>query len=758
VRNADKKKIMKSRTTVFLIVALMACVAYVVIWRGEFFLPPTRTLPPENTGPLLGDGPVEPVELTLRSQAGERIKFRSGPDGWKIVEPIEAAAIDGKIQTLIKALASITCIHRYQPTDPDAPDVSVTGLQTPRWTVTLTGKSRETRVLEIGLHVPLSGNTRTYVRLAGDKQICVVPDDLTGRLSQPVSYYRSPRVLEIAPESIMSVLVSGSETYSLYRMGQDQWAIKSETGDSGQLPTDRRETQAFLNHFAHIDAHEFVDDNPSDLAPYGLAGGSERLKVTVAFMAPAAAKAQARTIIMGLKTGSAGKERVFAKLADNPAVFTLAASLLSDLQPGELRLRDKTIIPVNPNGVSRIEIVLESGSITLVKTKGRWNITAPQAALASQQRVELILSRLATLRAKGFRREKTSEVRFGFARPRGEIRLLETGSTKPVTLKIGADSPTGAVAFVKSSTADLIASVDASEVKVFLSAIPCYYDPTLWRLAGSSDVKRIALKRPDGEVELTGASDGPWRMTKPVDAPVETESVNSILDHLDNLTATRIVSVGTKTRAYYERGSGLVSVTFAVRGQDSKTADETHTFSMAILNKKVYGWMSGDPLGRVGQFSGGLYRQFSAELRRRKILDFDPQSVDGITLGSGKTSMVLKKTASGWKYPQDPHLKVNPSAVSEYLKQIGGLTAVRFIQHDGDPKDKFDLKKSKAWLVLELTRKDADPIVISVSRKGSDETQNRYASSNAVGGVFTISAETAAALTRKIADLKQVAP
>ncbi|MCP4377751.1 MAG: DUF4340 domain-containing protein, partial [bacterium] len=258
-----------------------------------------------------------------------------------------------------------------------APGGAVTGLQSPRWTVTLTDKSQKTRSLEIGLHVPLSGNTRTYARLAGDTQICVIQDDLTGRLSRPVSYYRSPGVLKIAPESIMSVLVSGSETYSLYRKAPDQWAIKSETGDTGEFPTDKRETQAFLNRFAQIDAHEFVDDNPSDLAPYGLAGGSERLKVTVTFMTRSDTQAHARTIILGLKTGDGSKERVFAKLADNPAVFTLPASLLGDLQPGELRLRDKTIIPVNPKGVNRIEIVLESGSITLVKTKDQWNITAP---------------------------------------------------------------------------------------------------------------------------------------------------------------------------------------------------------------------------------------------------------------------------------------------------------------------------------------------------------------------------------------------
>ncbi|MBC8372529.1 MAG: DUF4340 domain-containing protein [Planctomycetes bacterium] len=475
------------------------------------------------------------------------------------------------------------------------------------------------------------------------------------------------------------------------------------------------------------------------------------------FLTRNAANAQTRTITLGLKTGGAKQRRVFAKLSDRPTVFTLPASMVSDLQPSALKLRDKTVLPITAAAVTRIELTLESGSMTLVKTGGKWNITAPTAAGANQQRVRLILDRLAALKAMEFRREKASEVQFGFDRPRGVIRLLEAGGDKPVTLKIGADSPAGAVAFVRSSNADLVAEVGASEVRLFLASMVCYYDATLWRLPVGADVSRIALKRPDGAVELATATGGRWRLTKPLDAPVDTENVNSILDRLDNLTATRIVSVGTKTRAYYARGRGVISATFAVRTQEAPTsrpAGKTHTFNLAILDRKVYGWMDGDPIGRVGLFSGKLYEQFASEIRRRKVLDFDPQSIDGIALTSGKTRMALKKLDGGWKYPDDPDLQIDPAAVKDYLDRIKGVRAIRFVSHDSVPADKFGLDKFKAWLVLELTTKGKEPIVISVSRKGSNETENRYAVTTGTRGVFTISAETAASLARKIGDFK----
>ena len=748
---------MKSKTTVFLIVALMACIAYAVIWRGGFMVSPDPNPPPKKPQSLFTEKPGKPVELTVTSQAGRKMRFRADSTGWRIVEPIAAAAIDDRIRALVDMLVSIPCLQRYELTDSEAPEEGVTGLGAPRWTVTLTDDRQRTRGLDVGLHVPLSGKTRTYVRVSGDTRICIAAGDLTAAMSHPASYYRSPRVLAIPSDAIMSVRVAGSETYGIYRKLPDGWLIKSGGDAEGEFPADKRETEAFIGRFARIDALEFVDDNPDDLAPYGLAPGSGRGAVTVSFVTQNATTPETRTITLGLKTGGAGQERIFAKLTDSPTVFTLPASIVSSLQPSTLRLRDKAVLPITAEDVTKIELTLESGSMTLAKTGGKWNVTAPTAAGANQQRIGLILRRLAALKAIVFRREKATEVQFGFDRPRGTIRLFKAGSDKPVKLEIGADSPAGAVAFVRSSGADVVAAVGASEVKVFLASLASYYYATLWRLPGGANVSRIAMKRQDGAVELADTGGGQWRLTKPLDAPVDTENVNSILDRLDNLTATRIVSVGAKTRAYYARGARRVSAAFAVRMQGAPTsrpAVKTHTFNLAILDSKVYGWMAGDPLGRVGQFSGKLYEQFSSEVRRRKVLDFDPQSINGIALTSGSTRMVLKKLDSGWKYPDDPNLKIDRGAVRNYLDRIKGVRAIRFVSHEVVPADKFGLKKPKAWLVLELTTKGKETIGISVSRKGSNETENRYASATGTRGVFTISAETAARLARKIGDFK----
>ncbi len=748
---------MKSKTTVLLIVALIACLAYIVARPSGPANPVGPDHVPESV-PLLANPPGQPGAVTITSQSGRKISFSASDAGWRIAEPVATTAIDARINELVAAIVSIKRLQQYELTDSGAPDASVTGLAEPRWKVSISDTAGKSITLEIGQHVPLSGKTRTYVCFSDDKRVCVADGDFTELLSRPVGYYRSPNIMSVPAGAITAIRIEGSATYSLHLEADGRWIISSGTDGKDRFGADGREVKKLLARFAKIDALRFTDDKPADLAPYGLADGQQRLAVTVVSAVEGATEATSRTLAMGLKTGGGGPEAVYAKLADHPTVFTLRAAMLGDLQPDRLKLRDKAVLPITADAVSGIEITIDSEIMKLAKTGDKWSITEPVKVPGNQQRLALLLSRLASLRAKGFRSEKASEVEFGFKKPRGEIRIFQTGSDKPVTLTIGAESPAGAVAFVQSSSADIVAAVGSEEVAVFLAPLSRYYDSTLWVLPDRTDVSRIALKRPSDSVELTGSSDGKWRMTKPLDAPIDAENVNSILDHLDNLTATRIVSVGAKTRAYYARGARQISATFELRGQDAaatQPAPGARTFRMAILGGKVYGWMENDPLGRVGLFSGKIYRQLAAEVRDRKVIDFDTKSIAGIALATGGKVLVLQKFDSGWKYPGDLELKIDSDAVNGYLDHIKTARALRFVSSNAEvPDEKYGLKKSRAWLALELTTADRKTISILISRKGSDETANRYTSVSGLRGVFTISAETAAGLARKIADFK----
>jgi len=746
---------MKSRTTVLLILALVACLAYIVM-RPDRQSGDDPNPPAETAEPLLGDAPKPPAVVSITAQSGQKIEFRADDSGWRIAEPISAPAINARVASLVEEIVSIKRLGRYESSDPKAPDAGVTGLAKPRWTVTISGPGSEAVTLRIGQAVPLSGKAKTYVRVSGDQRICIAGGDPSQMLSRPASYYRSPTVLAVDSESIASVRVAGASTYSLMRRPRGRWIISTEGGNAEKFAADGREVGAFLSHLAKVDALAFTDDSPTDLAPYGLGPGGRRLAVSVTYVQSGSDDPISRTLSLGQNTGGDGPEAVYAKLDDQPTVFTLPASMLTELEPDRLALRDKAVLPVKSDAITALEITIDSNTMKLTRAGGKWSITEPKPAPGNQRRLDLLADRLASLRAKNFREEKSSEVQFGFKKPRGAVRIIQAGSGDPVTLTVGAESPAAAVAFVKSSSADAVAAVGSQEVEIFLAPLARYYDPTLWVLPDKTDVSRVAIDRPGGKVELNGSPDGKWRMSKPLDAPVDFENVNAILDQLDSLTATRIVSVGLKTRDYYARGAARITASFEIRPQGAAAEKPGGVFRMAVIEQKVYGWMDDDPLGRVGLFSGRIYRQFAAELRNREILDFDTKSIAGIALAAAGKVMVLQKLDGRWKYSDDPDLKIDSDAVNGYLDHVKTSRALRFVSSDaGAPDEKYGLKKSKAWLTLTLTTSERKTISVTVSRKGSDETANRYASVSGLRGVFTLSAQTAASLARKITDFKQ---
>jgi len=757
---------MNSKTTTFLVVALLACTGYVAIWHGDFFLPPNPDGGTSDQSAVFSEGPGNLVELTVDDlQTGSQVKFQADSGHWRIVKPFRATAIGKRIAKLIEPLTSIRCVQRFAEGGPGAPTSHSAGLDRPRWRVRFIDDRQKTYGLDVGAPVPLSGETRTYVRTQGNKQILVVDANLTAALSRRADYYRSRRVMEIPAEAIMSIHLAGAETFSIVRKPQGKWSILQDS-DPGtpavrEVRADAGVVAKFLKAFAAIDAEEFID-NPTDLASYGLSEGSKLLEITLRCVSVGTSDLKEHTVLLGSKAGGATGRKVFARLIapDRTIVFTLPASMLERLQVDSLDLRDKAVMPVAADAVLKIELTVESESMTLTRSNDEWRIIAPVSADANQQRVRLVLDRIAGMHATSFRHEKTTDVEFGFDQPRGVIRLFQAGVGEPPTLEIGAESPTGAVVFVRSSATDAIAAVPARETGPLLAPTACYYDPVLWRLDAGAEVGRIVMKRPDGTFELakTGDKDSPWRLAKPLEARTDNANINNILDRLDNLTATRIVSVGTKTRAYYARGQGATSVTFTVRPVDSPTTrpvEAKHTFGMSILEGKVYGWMEGDPLGRVGLFTRGLYGQFAAELRRRQVVGFDPKTIDGIVITLGKTSTTLRRFGGGWKYPEDADLPIDPGKVATFLADAAAVKALRFVAHDKKDAGSYGLGVSKAWLVVELAAKDDRKIRISVSPRGSDGSKNRYAMADSVEGVFTISAETAAKLARELPDFKK---
>jgi len=187
---------MNAKTTVLLIIALIACVGYVVVRHTPLLGPDGPDQGPAESRRVF-TAPSGAKRLIIAPAGEEKTVFEKIADDWYFIEPINARADDNRVLGLVDALLDLEYERRVEPGDEDDDD-AVTGLNQPRWTVTLVDQKDATRLLHVGRQVPKIGASGrdVYVR-AGDGKSYLVSVDFDEKLGQPLKNFRSKVILNL---------------------------------------------------------------------------------------------------------------------------------------------------------------------------------------------------------------------------------------------------------------------------------------------------------------------------------------------------------------------------------------------------------------------------------------------------------------------------------------------------------------------------------------------------------------------------------
>jgi hypothetical protein len=152
-------------------------------------------------------------------------------------------------------------------------------------------------------------------------------------------------------------------------------------------PADQNEATNAASNLASADVQRVVDEQPKDLAAFGLA----KPRVTIAFRA--AGDKTLRTLLLGDKnpTGS----DVYAKLPDSPRVFLVSAYLEGTFDKGVFGFRDKRVLTFDREKVDRLDVVAGTAKTTIARQADTWSVVSPVSARADLGVIEAVLSRLA---------------------------------------------------------------------------------------------------------------------------------------------------------------------------------------------------------------------------------------------------------------------------------------------------------------------------------------------------------------------------
>jgi hypothetical protein len=341
---------MNFKTTVVLIVLLAIVGIYVFVSRDS----ETKTEVTEGEQKKLVDVTLTDIyKLTITPADGKKTVLEKVGTGWRLVEPVNAAAETFEVDSLLRAITDLQSRGQLQVT---ADKASATGLDHPRFKVEVATPSK-THVLNVGEKSAVGDNL--YVFVGDSKEAQVVPGDLADRLEKPADTYRNKKLTDLAATDIQQLVIAGPTTrIALQKNGAD-WQMT----EPSKMPAEKAAVDDLLFAITGLKAEEFVSEgggastqsfDQARMTVFMSKQPPATQPTTQAATAPAT-QPQGLTISFG-RYDNVMKKNVLAMTSSSPAVAKVQATILQTLGKKPLELRDKRVASIDPQQVSSLTI------------------------------------------------------------------------------------------------------------------------------------------------------------------------------------------------------------------------------------------------------------------------------------------------------------------------------------------------------------------------------------------------------------------
>ncbi|MCE9620404.1 MAG: DUF4340 domain-containing protein [Planctomycetes bacterium] len=346
-----------------------------------------------NEPQLLAEIPVDLVSKIEARKAGRTLVFERIGDAWMQTSPVAQPADPAAIRRALVAMAEARVIQATDllkmparaGLDESAPSLKAT------WP---TGSA----TLRIGARHP-----------AGLAWIAAVERNIGGPGSSdlhrmlvegdPVQL-RSARLFDRPGAASDRVIVQANSGAKRLEVALEKKEGRWSLVEPIEARADNGAVADFLEAVARLEHEGIVDDEPKDLALYGLATPAAVVSIRSLDLSKGVSVEEVLEIGSDGPAGPGGR---FGKRRDRPGVFQLEKRSLSALFPPSAAFIDATMLGVDPAEVASIELRGASGTprAELARSVATWRIKEPasEARPADPRRIRELLQALCAARA-----------------------------------------------------------------------------------------------------------------------------------------------------------------------------------------------------------------------------------------------------------------------------------------------------------------------------------------------------------------------
>jgi hypothetical protein len=380
------------------------------------------------------------------------------------------------------------------------------------------------------------------------------------------------KVFTVEAEKINELRISYQAESALLKKDDSGWKLVEPT----QVEADPPEAIGLTTALTNIDIVRVVDENPTDLAQFGLANPN----IIVAFKADGGASG---TLKLGNKNATQGE--VYALKDDEKRVFLVNAFQETTFNKTPFDLRDKKILKFDRDKADSLTFAKGTTSIELARTGSDWAVVKPVPSRSDFAVIEGFISRLSSSNMSKLIDGGDKELaKYGLDKPTMTV-TIGAGSAKTV-LEVGstdgtstyARDPQRALVFTIDTTlqTDLAKDFDDYRKKELFEFRPFYLDKLRAVLDAPGGPKTYEFEK---QKPATPTDAETWKVTRVGGAShtVDQATMDDLLNKLVSIKADSFVASTAKTgldkpalivSASYDAGK-FERVRFGQGGDDS---------------------------------------------------------------------------------------------------------------------------------------------------------------------------------------------
>jgi hypothetical protein len=536
---------MRWQTTAILAVILIALGAFYYVY--EVRLGPEREKTEGRKGRVFTAEPADVTEVEIK-RPDSVVKLKREGDGWQILEPVKARGDRGPIDETVTSVVTARMDREIEAAPTALGDF---GLDKPSAEVTLRLKDGKQLGLVLGAKSPTG--VWVYARESGKPAVFVIGDSVLRDTTRPLGDFRDKSVVAFDQKDVTAIDIVTRDEAITAEAADGRWKLTRPRA----LPADGDTMRDFLEKLRAARVKEFVAEAPRSLEPFGL-DRPTKISIHTGRDKDRATK----TLLFG--RADAGKKGVYAMRAGDATVMLVPDETWAAVPKNVAVLRDKTVVEVERDKVTRLEIESPKGAVTLVQENGRWKITAPAALPADQVEAGAVLFKLRDLKAQAFLTDDASGIQRYLAKPTVRVSISEQGAPAPRTLLL-APSPErrgGApTAYAGVTERGPVVIVDGKALEELGRSVDDLRDRLLLSGMEPKDIKRMRVRAGGQAVVVERSGDADWKLVEGGRGSAKAATVDNLLYALRALKWTTIATPTGEEPARYGLDAPTLEVT-----------------------------------------------------------------------------------------------------------------------------------------------------------------------------------------------------